>query len=314
MEQDSRGIRRKFGRAAGVGMTTARRVAAVAGLVGGIALGSGAAVPVTAQMIRGTVTDPASGAVVADALVVMVNDEGERVATLFTSAEGTFAFAPPGPGGYMVGVTGLGYQQAITPRLALGTADITLDIFLPPDPVTLDSLTVVSTRNTPDAGRLRGLIMPERHRGTLVGRLTRAEIESRGPRSDIISLLATMNIPGLRARRYALSTGAPETGLCVELGRNRSVLAKTAGRSTVVADGLGFATQDDIEARADACAMMAVYIDDFPVSDPANVLATITPTDLDRIEVLPPLEALARYGARAANGALMLWTTKERRD
>ena len=311
MEHDRRRISRRLGKAAGIGMTDACRVAAVAA---GIALTSGAAIPAAAQTIRGTVTDPASGAVVADALVVMVNDDGERVATVFTSADGTFAFAPPEPGGYMVGVTGLGYQQAITPRLSLGNADISLDIFLPPDPLTLDSLTVVSTRNTPDAGRLRGLIMPERHRGTLVGRLTRAEIESRGPRSDLVSLLATMNIPGLRARRYALSTGAPETGVCVELGRNRSVLAKTASRLRLASDPLGFATQDDIEARADACAMMAVYIDDFPVSDPANVLAAVTPTDLDRIEVLPPLEALARYGARAANGALMLWTTRERRD
>lgn len=311
MEQDRRGISRRLEKAAGIGMTDACRVAAFAA---GIALAPGLAIPAAAQTIRGTVTDPASGAAVADALVVMVNDDGERVATVFTSADGTFAFAPPGPGGYMVGVTGLAYQQAITPRLSLGAADISLDIFLPPDPVTLDSLTVVSTRNTPDAGRLRGLIMPERHRGTLVGRLTRAEIEARGPRSDLVSLLATMNIPGLRARRYALSTGAPETGVCVELGRNRSVLAKTASRLRLASDPLGFATQDDIEARADACAMMAVYIDDFPVSDPANVLATITPTDLDRVEVLPPLEALARYGARAANGALMLWTTRERRD
>ncbi len=305
MQKDSTSIGRRLGMA---------RMAAVAAMAAGIALAPWAAIPAVAQTIRGIVTDPASGAVVADALVVMVNDEGERVATVFTSADGTFALAPPGPGGYMVGVTGLGYQQAITPRLALGSADITLDILLPPDPLTLDSLTVVSTRNTPDAGRLRGLIMPERRRGTLVGRLTRAEIESRGPRSDLVSLLATMNIPGLRARRYALSTGAPETGVCVELGRNRSVLAKTASRLRPASDPLGFATQDDIEARADACAMMAVYIDDFPVSDPANVLATITSTDLDGIEVLPPLEALARYGARAANGALMLWTTKARRD
>lgn len=291
-----------------------RTRATVAGLAAAVGLASAAPTPLAAQTIRGTVTDPASGSVVAEALVIMVNDAGEPVATMFTSADGSFAFSPPGPGAYMVGVTGLGYQQAITPRLEVGTADISLDIFLPPDPVTLDSLTVVSTRNTPDAGRLRGLIMPERHRGTLVGRLTRAEIESRGPRSDLISLLATMNIPGLRARQYALSTGAPETGVCIELGRNRSVLTKTAGRLTLASDALGFATEDDIAARADACAMMAVYVNDFPISDPSNYLASITPADLQRIEVLPPMEALARYGARVANGALMLWTVKERRN
>ena len=277
-----------------------------------LALAPGLTAPAAAQTIHGTVTDPASGVAVAEAIVIMVNEAGERVATMFTAGDGTFALSPPGPGTYMIGVAGLGYQQAITPSLEVGTEDVRLEIFLPPNPVTLDSLTVVSTRNTPDAGRLRGLLMPERHRGTLVGRLTRAEIESRGPRSDLVSLLTTMNIPGLRAGWMALSTGAPETGICVELGRNRSVLQKTASRLSTAADQLGFATEDDIEARAGACSMMAVYVDDFPIADPGMVLASITPADLESVEILPPTESLARYGARAANGALLLWTRARR--
>ena len=291
------------------------RATATAALTAALALASWLPNPGAAQTIRGTVTDPASGAGVAEAVVIMVNGDGERVATMFTTSDGTFALTPPGPGTYMIGVSGLGYQQAISPQLQVGTDDVQLDIFLPPNPVTLDSLTVVSTRNTPDAGRLRGLLTTERHRGTLVGRLTRAEIESRGPRSDLISLLNTMNIPGLTARWMALSTGAPETGICVELGRNRSVLSKTASRLAIAPeDQLGFANEDDIEARADACAMMAVYVDDFPISDPGMVLAAITPDDLESVEILPPLESLARYGARAANGALLLQTRARRRN
>ncbi|MCY3547333.1 MAG: carboxypeptidase regulatory-like domain-containing protein [Gemmatimonadetes bacterium] len=261
-----------------------------------------------AQTVRGTVTDPASALPVENALVVLVNETGDRVASVFTDPGGTFAIDMPGSGSYMLGVARIGYQQAISPPLDVGTDDITVDILLPPTPITLDSLTVRSTRNTPDAGRLRGLLPGERSRGTLVGRLTRAEIESRGPRSDLVSLLATMNIPGLRARRMALSTGAPETGLCVELGRNRSVLPKTASRLAGARDELGFANEDDIAARAGACAMMAVVVDDVPVPDPAEVLANITPADLASLEVMSALEALARYGARAANGALLLWT------
>ena len=261
-----------------------------------------------AQTVRGTVTDPISSRPVGDALVVLVNEAGDRVASVFTDAGGTFAIDTPGSGSYMLGVAQVGYQQAISPQLQVGTDDLTVDVLLPPTPIALDSLTVRSARNTPDAGRLRGLLSGERSRGTLVGRLTRAEIESRGPRSDLVSLLATMNIPGLRARRMALSTGAPETGLCVELGRNRSVLPKTRGRLAGERDQLGFADQDDIEARAGACAMVAVVVDDIPVHDPAEVLGSITPADLAGLEIVPPLEALARYGARAGNGALLLWT------
>ncbi|MDE2804009.1 MAG: carboxypeptidase-like regulatory domain-containing protein [Gemmatimonadota bacterium] len=261
-----------------------------------------------AQTVRGTVTDPASTRPVENALVVLVNETGDRVASVFTDPAGTFAIDAPGSGSYMLGVARIGYQQAISPRLDVGVDDVTVDILLPPTPITLDSLTVRSTRNTPDAGRLRGLLAGERSRGTLVGRLTRAEIESRGPRSDLMSLLATMNIPRLRARRMALSTGAPETGVCVELGRNRSVLPKTGSRLAGARDELGFANEDDIAARAGACAMMAVVVDDTLVPDPAEVLGSVTPADLAGLEIVPPLEALARYGARAANGALLLWT------
>ncbi len=266
----------------------------------------------TAQTIHGTVTDPASGAPVAEAVVVMVNADGERVASMFTSADGAFALSAPKPGAYMIGVGRIGYAQAITPQLEIATADVRLDILLPPNPVALDSLTVRSTRNTPDAGRLRGLLMPERHRGTLVGRLNRAEIESRGPRSDLVSLLTTMNIPGLTAHWMSLSTGAPATGICVELGRNRSVLQKTASRLATASDQLGFATEDDIADRAGACSMVAVYIDEMPIADPGVVLASITPAELESVEILPPLESLARYGARAANGALLLRTAQRR--
>ncbi len=261
-----------------------------------------------AQTVRGTVTDPISTRPVGNALVVLVNEAGDRVASVFTDAGGIFAIDTPGSGSYMLGVARVGYQQAISPQLQVGADDLTVDVLLPPTPIALDSLTVRSTRNTPDAGRLRGLLSGERSRGTLVGRLTRAEIESRGPRSDLVSLLATMNIPGLRARRMALSTGAPETGLCVELGRNRSVLPKTRGRLAGERDQLGFADQDDIAGRAGACAMVAVVVDDIPVHDPAEVLGSITPADLAGLEIVPPLEALARYGARAGNGALLLWT------
>ena len=283
-------------------LSTITVLAALAGLI------PGAPLPVAAQDIRGSVTDPVSGEPVGDALVIVVNEAGDPVASLLTGTDGIFSVSVPGSGAYMVGVARTGYQRAISPRLEIGEADVTLDIFLPPSPYLLDSITVTSTRNTPDAGRLRGLLTTERRRGTLVGRLTRAEIEARGPRSDLISFLATMNIPGLRARRMALSTGAPETGVCVESGRNRSVLQKTRSRLTTTANQLGATSQADIEARANACAMMAVYVDDMPVPEPGEVLASITPADLEGLEIVPPLEALARYGARAANGALLLWT------
>ena len=263
--------------------------------------------PAWAQQVRGTVVDPALEAPVADALVIMVNEDGERVATVLTTPEGRFLLDVPEDGAYMVGVTRLGYQQAITPQFEVAGADVAMDILLPADPVTLDEVTVESARNTPDAGRLRGFLPDERSAGTLIGRLSRVEIESIGPQTDMVGLLARMNVPGLRARRVPLSAGAGAMGICVENGRNRSVLGKTA--SAALAGSFSTPREDPTATRINSgCEMTAVYLDGIFVAEPADVLAGLTGGDIEQIQAVAPLEALARFGARAANGALLIWT------
>ena len=267
--------------------------------------------PLAAQQVRGTVLDPALESPVADALVIMVNEDGERVATVLTTPEGRFFLDVPRAGAYQVGVARLGYQQAITPRFEVTDADVAMDILLPADPVDLEELRVESNRNTPDAGRLRGFLPDERNAGTLIGRLSRVEIESAGPQTDMVGLLAHMNVPGLRARRVALSTGGSATGICVENGRNRSVLGKTASAAL---SGSFSAPRDDPTGTSlsNECQMAAVYIDGLFVADAADVLAGLTGSDIEQMQAVSPLEALARFGARAANGALLIWTRNGR--
>lgn len=267
----------------------------------------GFCVPAKAQQVRGTVVDPALETPVPEALVIMVNEDGERVATVFTTAEGRFFLDVPEDGAYMVGVTRFGYQQAITPRFQVSGSDVAMDILLPADPVQLDEVTVESTRNSPDAGRLRGFLPDELNAGTLIGRLSRVEIESAGPQTDMVGLLARMNVPGLRARRMALSTGGAATGICVENGRHRSVIGKTASAAL---SGSFSAPRDDPTGTSisNECQMTAVYLDGLYVADPADVLAGLTGSDIEQMHAVAPLEALARFGARAANGALLIWT------
>lgn len=289
-------------------MTTLR--AAIASILGLWAVGAaGLWVPAQGQQVRGTVVDPAVATPVAEALVIMVNENGERVATVFTTAEGRFLLDVPGDGTYRVGVTRLGYQQAITPQFQVAGSDVAMDILLPADPVALDEVTVESSRNTPDAGRLRGFLPDERNAGTLIGRLSRVEIESAGPQTDMIGLLARMNVPGLRARRMALSTGGAATGICVENGRNRSVIGKTASAAL---SGSFSAPRDDPTGTSisNECQMSAVYVDGLYVAEPGDVLAGLTGADIEQMQAVSPLEALARFGARAANGALLIWTRR----
>ena len=260
-----------------------------------------------AQVVRGTVTDPALGAPVPEALVIMVNEAGERVATVFTTPEGLFSLDVPREGSYMVGVARIGYQQAMTPQFAVAAEDISLEIHLPIDPVALDEVTVESNRNTPDAGRLRGFLPDERRAGTLIGRLNRAEIDALGPATDMVGLLARMNVPGLRARRMPLSTGGPNNGICVENGRTRSVVGKTGSR--IMSPALNDPQSDPSGTPVgNECRMAAVYVNGMYVSEPADILAGLTTGDIEQVQAVAPLEALARFGGRAANGALLIWT------
>ncbi len=266
-----------------------------------------ASAPAHAQQVRGTVVDPALEAPVADALVIMVNEAGERVATVFTADNGQFLIEVPVAGAYMVGVTRLGYQKAITPTFSVSDDDVAMDILLPADPVALGEMTVESNRNTPDAGRLRGFLPGERNAGTLIGRLSRVEIDAVGPQTDMVGLLGRMNVPGLRVRRMALSDGGPALGICVESGRNRSVLDKTA--SAALAESLSNPRNNLMGTNVgNECEMAAVYVDGLYVAEPADVLAGFTGSDIDQMQAVGPLEALARFGARAANGALLIWT------
>ena len=57
---------------------------------------------------------------------------------------------------------------------------------------------------------------------------------------------------------------------------------------------------------AGECDEVAVYLDGVPVSDPGLLYGSIDLDDIDRVEVLSPLEAVTRFGTRAAGGALLI--------
>ena len=57
---------------------------------------------------------------------------------------------------------------------------------------------------------------------------------------------------------------------------------------------------------AGECDEVSVYLDGVPVSDPGLLYSSIDLSDIDRVEVLSPLEAITRYGNRASGGALLI--------
>ena len=57
---------------------------------------------------------------------------------------------------------------------------------------------------------------------------------------------------------------------------------------------------------AGECAEIAVYLDGVAVADPGQIYSSLSLDDIDRVEVLSPLEATIRYGDRGARGALVV--------
>ena len=57
---------------------------------------------------------------------------------------------------------------------------------------------------------------------------------------------------------------------------------------------------------AGVCDEIAVYLDGVAVADPGQIYSSLSLDDIDRVEVLSPLEAVVRYGDRGARGALLI--------
>ena len=57
---------------------------------------------------------------------------------------------------------------------------------------------------------------------------------------------------------------------------------------------------------AGECDEMSVYLDGVAVTEPGLLYSSLSLDEIDRVEVLSPLEAVVRYGERAARGALLI--------
>jgi hypothetical protein len=87
------------------------------------ALGWGQAISVNGGSIQGTITDP-SGAVVANASVVVTSTDEGTTRTLKTDKAGFYSVGPLNPGPYTVAISGAGYQS-LSVKTAIQTGTVT---------------------------------------------------------------------------------------------------------------------------------------------------------------------------------------------
>ena len=104
-----------------------------------------AASPAMAQALRGTVLDSASGQPLGGARMTVLDARGATVAGAMTGADGSFAFHLAAVGNYQVRARRIGYASRITQPIPVDTHFASsIQVVLPPNPVPLDTLTVVA--------------------------------------------------------------------------------------------------------------------------------------------------------------------------
>jgi hypothetical protein len=123
---------------------TARRTRALFPFVIALALSPSAG---GAQTVRGRLLESGSGDPIMLGAVALLDTTLTVIDEVFTNEKGNFILQAPRPGSYYVLADRLGYQRSVDGILELGPGgDISVDFYLRPQPIVLDSLTVEAER------------------------------------------------------------------------------------------------------------------------------------------------------------------------
>jgi hypothetical protein len=100
-------------------------------------------IPVAAQSINGRVREVGGGPLISGGFITLIDGRDQTVEATFTSENGTFSLFAPQPGEYRVRLERIGYQNWTSEvyDLALDRL-VTVQIEIPPEPVSLSELTV----------------------------------------------------------------------------------------------------------------------------------------------------------------------------
>lgn len=246
-----------------------------------------------AQALHGLLVRRGTAEPVAGARLVLQALTGRTLGETTSDSLGRFVLRPSGGGHYRLVARHAEYKARNIPVTVRDGLELTfqleLELLPPPEPAIapppdsiavyrLDPMEVTANRVRP----------AERRRATSAHVITRVQIEQRrGGVRHVGDLVRTM--PGLNVTEG--SQGGIAIGLCIESERRYM-----RGVPSV-----------HISPR-DNCEMVKVIIDDYPVFDPGSYLTHLHVNDIESVEFVPPIEGVARYGADAARGVLLIYT------
>ena len=103
----------------------------------------GAASPLTAQVVRGTVLDAKNDRPVGMAGVQLMDEHRNSLVVAMTDSLGRYTLTVPDSGAYFLVAQRFGYEDMVSPLLAIsGSRDYDLDLELRPEPLGLGEITV----------------------------------------------------------------------------------------------------------------------------------------------------------------------------
>lgn len=158
--------------------------------------------PAAGQTISGVVLDDASDSPLQNVEVVLLDPVGDTVSEALTSAEGRFRMELPQPGPYAISGTLLGYAPITSEVLEFGEEDLTVEIRMNMQALTLEPI-IVQGEARPPSGFL-GDFYQRMERGAFGHFISREEIESQHAINATDLLRMT---PGVRVTPGRLGSG-----------------------------------------------------------------------------------------------------------
>lgn len=195
----------------------------------------------------------------------------------YSDQDGRFRFEDVDAGTYAMRIRHIAYgNQALPLELEAGK-DITVQFSVSQTAIELEPILLeVLSRDD----------LRERAAGFSSSIVRREDLARLEHTSLNIGDVLRMHAPGVKVRRFS---GLPGQPVCIEL--------RVSPRSS-----------------PGECMSPAVYMDGVPILDPETLYGHLNLSDLERLEIIPAVEAGARYGSGALHGALLIETRRPGRS
>src|SRR4051812_20429337 len=229
--------------------------------------------------IAGVVTERVQGTPLVNATVSVLGTNASAI----TGSDGRFSLTVPA-GRHQVRTARLGYTPQLDTATVTGGQTTTLNIGMTRASVVLDQVVVVGYGT--------------QRRSDIAGAVSSgAPNVDQGPTTSIEQTLQG-SVPGVAV---TTASSAPGAGISIRVRGGSSVTGNN--EPLYVIDG--FPVENDATSQAPTSGGR-----DSSVTVPSNPLATLNPSDIQSIEILKDASATSIYGARGANGVILITTKR----